>query len=435
MGSRLWRRLLFRCLACGKVLRRTKEALRCPCGQAYPLMEGVPLLLPEWRSSPTAAPLTDAQLGQVVAAFGIRDDAATRARFAAIFSQTYQFDDSFLEAENNYLLQRLNIDRQARPTVETLAAPGQGEPAFAVVRHYVPATLARGAATSHNVRIRNTGPEPLLRHAREGWSLAFSWNHEPAAAATPLPVTLLPGRELTLPARLAAPATAGPAELRVLLLHPSGRRLAAPERLPVTIVEHLSRPYPPLAPPRGPLVPDYDEDHRIGIRLVERAIQLARARRGLEIASSSSPATCNFGCLTVNIDIDAQTMQAAHLVFSERGYTNVIFAYCDAARLPFAPATFDFVATFAALHHFADPVSVLREAARVVRPGGFIAVMCEPTGHELGEPRANILEVLEHGVNEQIFSLDEYAAMFHAAGLRPASAQLDDDSLKVILRR
>jgi hypothetical protein len=61
--------------------------------------------------------------------------------------------------------------------------------------------------------------------------------------------------------------------------------------------------------------------------------------------------------------------------------------------------------------------------------------MCEPTGHELGEPRANILEVLEHGVNEQIFSLDEYAAMFHAAGLRPASAQLDDDSLKVILRR
>jgi hypothetical protein len=369
-------------------------------------MEGVPLLLPEWRSSPTAAPLTDAQLGQVVAAFGIRDDAATRARFAAIFSQTYQFDDSFLEAENNYLLQRLNIDRQARPTVETLAAPGQGEPAFAVVRHYVPATLARGAATSHNVRIRNTGPEPLLRHAREGWSLAFSWNHEPAAAATPLPVTLLPGRELTLPARLAAPATAGPAELRVLLLHPSGRRLAAPERLPVTIVEHLSRPYPPLAPPRGPLVPDYDEDHRIGIRLVERAIQLARARRGLEIASSSSPATCNFGCLTVNIDIDAQTMQAAHLV-----------------------------ATFAALHHFADPVSVLREAARVVRPGGFIAVMCEPTGHELGEPRANILEVLEHGVNEQIFSLDEYAAMFHAAGLRPASAQLDDDSLKVILRR
>lgn len=393
------------------------------------------MLLPEWRSSPTAAPLTDAQLGQVVAAFGIRDDAATRARFAAIFSQTYQFEESFLEAENNYLLERLQIDRQARPSVEALAIPGQGEPSFAVVRHYVPATLARGAATSHNVRIRNTGPEPLLRHARGGWSLAFSWTGEPAAAATPLPITLLPDREITLPVRLAAPETLGRTELRVQLLHPGGRRLVAPQLLPLNIVERVTRLYRPLTPTRGPLAAGYDEDHRIGIRLVEGAIQQTGARRGLEIASSASPATCNFGCLTVNIDIDAQTMQAAQLVFEQRAYTNVIFACCDAARLPFAPATFDFVATFAALHHFADPVSVLREAARVVKPGGFVAVMCEPTGHECERPHPPMVEVLEDGVNEQIFSLDEYAAMFHAAGLRPASAQLDDDSLKVILRR
>lgn len=393
------------------------------------------MLLPDFRSSLAAAPLTEAEVGQVVAAFGIKDDAATRARFAAIFAQTYQFDESFLEAENNYLLQRLAINREARPTVEALAEPGNGEAAFAVVRHYVPETLARGGSTSHNVRLRNTGTEPLLRHARGGWSLAFRWAEGPEAGLTPLPVTLLPGREISLPVRLAAPEAVGSSDLRVVLVHADGRVLEAAERFSIAIVEKVQRPYRALDPIRGPLAADYDEDHRIGIRLVERAVNLGHARRGLEIASSSSPATCNLGCLTVNIDIDAQTMQAAQVVFEKRGYSNVIFACCDALRLPFAAETFDFVATFAALHHFADPVSVLREAARVVKPGGFVAVMCEPTGHEFERPHPQIVEVLEHGVNEQIFSIDEYARMFHAAGLRPTSSQLDDDSLKVILRR
>jgi hypothetical protein len=392
------------------------------------------MLLP-FQSAPAAAPLTEAEQAAVVAAFGLADSPATRARLAAIFSRTYQFEESFLEAENNYLLQRLAINRAARPTVEALAAPGSGQPALAVVRHYVPDSLAQGGSTSHNVRIRNTGAEPLLRHARGGWSLALRWSEGPEAAATPLPVTVLPGREISLPARLTAPGKVGTGELRVELVHADGGVLTAPERFSIAIAEKVTRPYRALDPIRGPLAVDYDEDHRIGIRLVERAVSLARARRGLEIASSSSPATCNLGCLTVNIDIDAQTMQAARVVFDNRGYSNVIFACCDAARLPFAPATFDFVATFAALHHFADPVSVLREAARVVKPGGFVAVMCEPTGHEFERPHPQIVEVLEHGVNEQIFSLDEYARMFHAAGLRPTSAQLDDDSLKVILRR
>ena len=393
------------------------------------------MLLPGFRSSPAAAPLTETELGQVVAAFGIKDDAATRARFAAIFAQTYQFDESFLEAENNYLLQRLAINREARPTVEALAEPGTGEAAFAVVRHYVPETLARGGSTSHNVRIRNTGAEPLLRYARGGWSLAFRWTGGPEAGLTPLPVTVLPGREISLPVRLTAPEAAGPGELRVVLVHSDGRAIEAAERSTIAIVEKVQRPYRTLDPIRGPLPADYDADHMIGIRLVERAVNLAHARRGLEIASSSSPATCNLGCLTVNIDIDAQTMQAAQVVFEKRGYSNGIFACCDALRLPLAAETFDFEATFAALHHFADPVTVLREAARVVKPGGFVAVMCEPTGHEFERPHPQIVEVLEHGVNEQIFSIDEYARMFHAAGLRPTSAQLDDDSLKVILRR
>ncbi len=434
LGSKWWRRNLFRCLACRAVLRKGPEAYTCGCGKSYPVLANVPILLPEVKTSPAAAPLTEAETTQVITAFGIKDEASTRRRIAAIFARTYQFTDSFLEAENNYLLQRLAINREARPSVEALAEPGTGAAAFSVVRHYVPPELVCGAATSHNVRIRNTGSEPLLRRARGGWSLALRLAGQ-EAAPTPLPVTVLPGREITLPVRLLAPTAPGAYELSVVLLEGDSRVLSSPERFPIAVRPAVKRPYKALDPIRGPLAADYDADHRIGIRIVERAVNLARARRGLEIASSSSPATCNLGCLTVNIDIDAQTMQMADIVFEKRGYSNVIFACSDALHLPFADATFDFVSMFAALHHFADPVSVLREAVRVVKPGGFVAVMCEPTGHEFDRPHPQIVEVLEHGVNEQIFSLDEYARMFHAVGLRPTSVQIDDDSLKVLLRR
>ncbi|WP_116950424.1 methyltransferase domain-containing protein [Jiangella endophytica] len=58
---------------------------------------------------------------------------------------------------------------------------------------------------------------------------------------------------------------------------------------------------------------------------------------------------------------------------AQNGADAVEFRTGDAAALPFDAASFDVVHAHQLLQHVADPVAVLRELARVARPGGVVA--------------------------------------------------------------
>ena len=88
----------------------------------------------------------------------------------------------------------------------------------------------------------------------------------------------------------------------------------------------------------------------------------------------------------------------------------------DAADLPFVAESADAVLVVDALHHFADPDGAIREAARVLRPGGVLVI------REI-DPTALVGRLTEFG--EHLYGFDSTFFAPEELGRRVADAGLD----------
>jgi SAM-dependent methyltransferase len=91
----------------------------------------------------------------------------------------------------------------------------------------------------------------------------------------------------------------------------------------------------------------------------------------------------------------------------------------DGEHLPFPDASFDLVYGVATLHHALDLPQMVRELARVTKPGGLVAALNEGTraiGKTKLEPSQQ--EERELGINEHVHTLWAYVSAFRGAGLR-----------------
>jgi demethylmenaquinone methyltransferase / 2-methoxy-6-polyprenyl-1,4-benzoquinol methylase len=126
------------------------------------------------------------------------------------------------------------------------------------------------------------------------------------------------------------------------------------------------------------IAPRYDALNRLltfrmDVRWRRRAVRtlaLPKASRVLDLACGTGDlcrALVETGHDPVGVDFSAGMLHAAH--------TDAPLVRADAMQLPFADATFDAVTCGFALRNFAALAPVLAECARVLRPGGRVALL------------------------------------------------------------
>ncbi|ADQ66968.1 methylase involved in ubiquinone/menaquinone biosynthesis [Halogeometricum borinquense DSM 11551] len=89
--------------------------------------------------------------------------------------------------------------------------------------------------------------------------------------------------------------------------------------------------------------------------------------------------------------------------------------HADAGTLPFCDDSVDAIIVVDALHHMPDPDGAIREAARVVSPGGVVVV--QEFGPDTLRGRGLVLAERAIGFDSQFWTPDELCAVFENAGL------------------
>jgi ubiquinone/menaquinone biosynthesis C-methylase UbiE len=125
----------------------------------------------------------------------------------------------------------------------------------------------------------------------------------------------------------------------------------------------------------------------------------------------------------VSTDLTLPMLRAAreHIMTQLAGRDDldgVAFAQLDAEHIPFVARAFDAVTCRIAPHHFPDVAGFVREAARVTRPGGVVAVIDQLSP---GEPKTaryiNAFERLRDPSHIWAYGAPDWQGFFSGAGL------------------
>ncbi len=166
---------------------------------------------------------------------------------------------------------------------------------------------------------------------------------------------------------------------------------------------------------KGLTGPGMEEEMRIA-RLL---LGLSAGHTVLDVACGPGNFTRSFGRavgaagLAVGIDASETMLERGVRDTEREGPANVVLMRGDATDLPFADGSFDGACCFAALHLFADPFDALSDMARVLAPGGRIAIMTSVRRQITLPP---LKPVLERTSGMRVFEHEEIVAALQSRG-------------------
>jgi len=127
----------------------------------------------------------------------------------------------------------------------------------------------------------------------------------------------------------------------------------------------------------------------------------------------------------VAYDLSPDMLRAVAATAAERGLGNIATERGVAESLPFPDHFFDFVISRFSAHHWHDLAAALREAKRVMKPGGraiFMDVAAPPS--PLLDTHLQAIELLRDPSHVRNYSVEEWRRHARAAGFTPGGVTL-----------
>lgn len=151
---------------------------------------------------------------------------------------------------------------------------------------------------------------------------------------------------------------------------------------------------------------------RPGLRILDVGCGLGGAARFVALAS---------GCRVTAVDLTPELVEAARELTRRVGLAGqVAFEVADALALPFADRTFDGACSIHVGMNIADKARFYAEIARVVKPGGFLALYDLLRGS--GEPDYPV-PWAESPETSHLVTLEELERLLAGAGLQPVAVR------------
>jgi ubiquinone/menaquinone biosynthesis C-methylase UbiE len=127
----------------------------------------------------------------------------------------------------------------------------------------------------------------------------------------------------------------------------------------------------------------------------------------------------------IGLDLTPEMLAEGAKLAAARGIGNATWQQGDAHDLPFADGTFDIVTVRRAAHHFTDVRRFLREARRVLRPGGALGVVDQSVPDE--REAADLIERMEKlrdPSHVRAWSPAEWRRLLEEGGFRVGSIEV-----------
>jgi ubiquinone/menaquinone biosynthesis C-methylase UbiE len=157
------------------------------------------------------------------------------------------------------------------------------------------------------------------------------------------------------------------------------------------------------------------------LRMIVEAAEAGPDDTVLDLACGGGIVVCAFAPhvkQATGIDMTPAMLDQARGLAAEKGLSNVAWRQGDVTALPYPDASFSIVTTRFSVHHFPDPLAVLREMKRVCSPGGRVVVIDMHTSEDPAKAAAfNRLEILRDPSHVRSLTLSELKSLFPAAGL------------------